>query len=360
MHPFRVFLSYTSQDQRLREAVAEVLLDLGACPWWDKELKPGRLFLEQIKERIETAHLFVPLITPRSAVRPWIHQETGFALAINVPVLPIAVDTLPDAMLAGMHALVVREDLSDLEERLREVDLERIVLPLVPRPPVLYSIADLPETRTEALVNQGTSLVATVGSGRIRQRALFSSFSIPDEPPTAKIWEYLDREQPRSEHYRKFLREERKLLESQTKKFGCTLIIAPLIDPGPVGPLVHQIRIKTLIDFIESTDKSLIEIVLADTFHPGHETIIGDLLLGRALPTQPKRDYQQTSFTSHAPTVLRACRAFDEDFRHECRRQILTPETSPPAHSCERALEALRARLSELALMDQNCSTGED
>lgn len=358
LHPFRVFLSYTAQDQRLLDAVVEALRDRGVCPWWDKELGPGRLFLDEIKQKIATAHLFVPLLTSTSSLRPWVHQETGFALGINVPVLPIAVDTLPNAMLADTQALVVREDLSDLKERLREVDLESIILPLLPRPPLLYSIADVPESRTEALVAQGTRLVASVASGPIRQRALFSSFSIPDEPPTAKVWDYLDSEQPRSEYYRGLLRQERQLLERQARDHGCTLILTPLIDLGPVGPVVHRIRIETLIGFLESAEKGFVNIIFADSFRAGNETILGDVLLARALPPQANRDYQQTLFTSHAPTVIQACRKFDEAYRYECRRQGLLPEDltpedrppqgPPPSHSCERALDILRARLREL------------
>jgi hypothetical protein len=47
----------------LLDAVVEALHEIGACPWWDKELGPGRLFLDEIKERIATAHLFVPLLS---------------------------------------------------------------------------------------------------------------------------------------------------------------------------------------------------------------------------------------------------------------------------------------------------------
>lgn len=341
-------MSYTAKNQRFLDAVDEALRELGLHPWCDKQLEPGRLFLDEIKQKIATAHLFVPLLTSTSIRRPWVHHETGFALGVNVPVLPIAFDTVPKAMLDGMKALVVKEDLCDLKSRLSKVNLESIILPLRPRPPVLYSIADLPESRTETLVEQGASLVSSVASGRIRQRALFSSFSIPDEPPTAKVWDHLDREQPRSEHYRKLLREERRLLEGQARRYGCTLIVTPLIDPGPVGPLVHQIRIETLIEFLESIEDDLVDIVFADSFRAGNETILGDVLLARALPPQPNRDYQQTLFTSHAPTVLQASRAFDEAYCDECRRQKLPPQQCKTGHSRKRALDALRARLREL------------
>ncbi len=104
---------------------------------------------------------------------------------------------------------------------------------------------------------------------------------------TAAVWDDLDREQPRSEHYRGLLRQERQLLEGQARRSSCTLIITPLIDPGPVGPLVHRIRIETLIGFLESIENDLVDIVFADSFSLGNETILGDVLLARALPPQP-------------------------------------------------------------------------
>lgn len=344
MHPFRIFVSYTEQDRKLAEALVGTLRKIGARPTWDEDFRPGRLFLEEIKEKIATAHLFVPLLTSASQQRPWVHQETGYALAMNVPVLPIALGSLPSEMLAGLQALVVG-DLSDMKRRLREVEFESLVLPPQPRPPVLYSIADLPESRTEAIVSQGTRLAPSAASGRIRQRALFSSFSIPDEEATATVWDDLDREQTRSVYFRQLLCDERRLLERQAKDCGCTLIITPLVDPGPVGPLVHRIRIETLIGFLESVQDSQVDVVFAERFDLGNETIVGDVFLARALPPHPNKDYRQTLLTSHAPTILQACRAFDDAFRRECRRQGIEP-----GHSRALAIDRLRVRLRELSV----------
>jgi len=344
MYPFRVFVSYARQDKEVARAVVESLRTVGTRPIWDESIRPGRLFLEEIKEKIATAHLFVPLLTPASRERPWVHQETGYALAINVPVLPIALATLPSEMLAGLQALVVKEDLTDLKDRLVEVDFEGIVLPPQPRPPVVYSIADLPESRTEAIVSQGSRLTNSIGPGRIRQRALFSSFSIPDDEPSAAVWEYLDREQPRSLYYRQLLLNERRLLERQARDHGCTLIITPLIDPGPVSSLVHRTRIETLLKFLESMQKSWVDVVFSERFDQGNETIVGDVLLARALPPNPNWDYRQTMFTSHAPTVLQALRGFDDVFRRECRQQGIVA-----GHSRDFVIDRLRVRLRELS-----------
>jgi hypothetical protein len=344
MHPLRVFVSYAEPDRRLVESLVGSLRHLGLRPTWAQDIGPGRLFLDAIKEKIATAHLFMPVLTSTSSIRPWLHQETGFALGINVPVLPVAVDSLPAQMLAGLQALIIKEDASDLSQQVQNVDFESVALPAQPRPPVLYSVADFPETRTDALVSQGLRLVSTVGSGRVRQRALFSSFSIPDEVASARVWSDLDREQPRGTHYRDLLRQERSLLENQAKLHGCTLIITPIIDPQPVGSLVHRIRIETLIGFMESLPDELLDVVLSERCDQGNETILGDVLLARAVAPQPHRDYWQTLLTSHAPTVLSACRAFDTVFLGECNRQGLEL-----GHSRVPAIDALRARLRQLS-----------
>ena len=54
----------------------------------------GERFTERIKTLISHSHVFIPLLTEVSHTRPWVHQETGFAIALRVPVLPIAVDRL--------------------------------------------------------------------------------------------------------------------------------------------------------------------------------------------------------------------------------------------------------------------------
>jgi hypothetical protein len=124
-----------------------------------------------------------------------------------------------------------------------------------------------------------------------------------------------------------------KLLDGQARDHGCKLIITPLIDLGPVGPLVHGIRIA-LIGFLESAENGCVNIVLADSFQAGNETILGDVLLARALPPQSNKDYQQTS---PAPTVLQAIRAFDEAYRYECQRQASDQTLRPAIPASERS-----------------------
>src|SRR4051812_17302682 len=105
MYPFRIFISYSHEDKKAVEGIDIVLRREGLTPVWDKEVKPGTSFTDSIKRQISTAHLFMPLLTRGSQDRPWVHQEIGFAIGIDVPVLPIALDQLPGEMVAAIQAL---------------------------------------------------------------------------------------------------------------------------------------------------------------------------------------------------------------------------------------------------------------
>src|SRR5262245_24283082 len=89
MQSCRVFVSYSHEDSALAEAVVRWLESNGLTPPWDEHLIVGRGFDAQIKTFISYAHVFLPLITPSSTARGWVHQEIGYAMALRVPVLPV-------------------------------------------------------------------------------------------------------------------------------------------------------------------------------------------------------------------------------------------------------------------------------
>jgi len=61
-----------------------------AWPIWDEQLNPGARFRDEIRELIPSADVFLVILTDWSAARPWVLQETGFALAANIPIIPIS------------------------------------------------------------------------------------------------------------------------------------------------------------------------------------------------------------------------------------------------------------------------------
>lgn len=112
-HPFRIFISYSHEDKQLALIASEALTNLGYYPLWDTHIHPGTAFSDAIKGLIHHAHIFMPLVTVSATQKPWVHQETGYAMALGIPILPVAVDAVPGQMAADLLALVVNNDFSD-------------------------------------------------------------------------------------------------------------------------------------------------------------------------------------------------------------------------------------------------------
>ena len=96
--PYRVFLSYASEDHELASKLETMLGRdikekpetkgaLGLQLVWDRNIQGGQRFREAIQNGIAHSHAFIPLITPRSVESSWVHHEIGYALGRHVPVL---------------------------------------------------------------------------------------------------------------------------------------------------------------------------------------------------------------------------------------------------------------------------------
>ncbi len=84
------YISYSHQDKALAEKICAVIQNLGLAPLWDEDFAAGQGFHDQIKRFIAHAHVVMPIITPASSDHGWVHQEIGYAVAMQIPVLPIA------------------------------------------------------------------------------------------------------------------------------------------------------------------------------------------------------------------------------------------------------------------------------
>jgi hypothetical protein len=120
-------MSYSHEDRAIFTNVSDSLTRLGVGPWSDADLAAGRGFTEQIQTNIGHSHVFVPILTPRSHARGWVHQEIGYAVAMRIPCVPICVGKVPDGMIAMAQAIVIDEDLVGLDRKLLAVDFARLV-----------------------------------------------------------------------------------------------------------------------------------------------------------------------------------------------------------------------------------------
>ena len=327
-YPFRIFISYSHEDAELARHTAAILAQAGCIPLWDANIRPGTAFTEEIKRLIHHAHIFMPLLTENSTRRPWVHQETGYATALNIPILPVAVGSVPGEMVSQLQAMSIQQDFSDFNEKLANIDLERIVLS--PQAELLSSveISDWSERRTQLLA-QDCRLVTELGyNGRVRQRASLSSFSIPDKDPSNPIWSKRDGNVPRDPYFHNLLRDERRELEKHARKEGCRLIIDPTFCLERNGAEATQTRLKVLVEFIESMPEDKIEVAMSPQARGANLTVLGDWFSAESVSPHAGEGHRQTVFTWHPPTVLGVMRRFDEQFDEITKENGIDPAKS--------------------------------
>lgn len=326
LYPFRIFISYSHEDAAIAAKACGALADLGLKPLWDQSIRPGVAFTDAIKSYIHHAHLFMPLITESASRRPWVHQETGYAMALNIPILPVAVSSVPGEMAAQLQAVVVENDLSDFSDKIGALDLEQIVL--TPQDQMLSSVqvSDWAEKRTELLAKDARRVMELGAHGRVRQRALLSSFSIPDKDPSHPIWTRRDGEDHYGAYYHALQREERRALQVHAQAAGCDLIIDPDFCFERHGKVATQTRLQILVEFIERMPDDKLRIVITPVARQGNLTIVGDWFIAESMT--PRESHRQSVFNWHAPSVLQSVRRFDAQFQELCAENAVDPKKS--------------------------------
>jgi len=183
-----VFISYSHDDAALAQRIAQHLVSQGMMPMWDKTFSYGHGFHEQIKRFIAHAHIFLPVITEASSRRGVVHQEIGYAMALNVPVLPVTVGIIPGEMLQPLHVVSLEDASADLGAVLRKEALAVLVEGQDEPTLALYTCADESEDRA-MLMRRYASDVLHIGQfGKVRQSSALSSFHIPTEAPDHPLW----------------------------------------------------------------------------------------------------------------------------------------------------------------------------
>lgn len=377
----RVFLSYSHEDRELAERIAGVLEDLGLVPLYDRMVRPGSAFTDAIKGLISHAHIFMPLITEQSQGRPWVHQEIGYAMALNIPVLPVSTIAGLGEMIAHFQAIVFEpHDVGEVRSQLLAMDLDRFVKP---RPDPLLSIheiADWPEKRAE-LMGRAAQRVLDMGyKGRLLQRAGLSSFSIPDADTEDPIWKARDGDSPRSDYYHHCLREERRCLEIHARAQGCDLLIDPqaavtgsvaaggaagvdqntneAVSAAGLVDSAKLVRLRCLIDFLESfgQGKHGVRVVCSPIAKQASTTILGEWFCSDTRLRLPREGWRQTIFTWHAPTVRLARERLQDLFDAQLIKQFGSADVAE-GETRRRAIELLQAQVDQLTQRGTGAST---
>ncbi|HEY4308804.1 MAG TPA: toll/interleukin-1 receptor domain-containing protein [Pirellulales bacterium] len=345
-HTYRAFISYSHLDGHAYAVVSETLRRVGLEAWSDKDLAAGKGFTEGIQTDITHSHVFVPILTPRSHERGWVHQEIGYAEAMKVPCVPVCIGKVPEGMIAMRHAVKVDEELNDLERILQRVNFQQLVREAgrewVPR----IGCANEPEKRAEMIERFSDEAISRFKPFCVRIQGSLNSFSLPDEPPDHPAWKARYGDKPRTPHAYEWYRRERQALERHAVKGGLKMIVNYGLDiDGAYGQGAKRSRLSILVKFLESSNlpNENASIALIDRHPPDMVLAVGNWFVAESLAGRPVRGVIGTVFTAHAPTVSRAV----EDFDHKLAT-LLTAQGTSPVESRQWAIDKLRSVMDTL------------
>ena len=94
----RLFVSYARENKREVDDLVRHLETLGYQAWVDSSLRGGQTWWDEILRRIAECDVFLAIISRNTLNSVACKCELEWALALNRPVLPIALEQLPEAL----------------------------------------------------------------------------------------------------------------------------------------------------------------------------------------------------------------------------------------------------------------------
>lgn len=342
---YRVFVSYSRQDRDLVLMIVKILEDNGLKPMWDQDFQHGSGFDDQIKNFIAHAHVFLPVLTKTSDERKWVHHEIGYAMARNIPVLPVAVGMAPGEMIQRLHALRLGEH---PEQQLRRHLSREAIAALVQRRSApkfaLYQCAEFGEDRAEMITKYCNDVVDLGVYDLFRQKGALSSLHIPSKTINHPVWKARYGGTDRGPVHCRLQRDERLAVEAHARYAGCKLIVNPYIQYQKWGATARIVRLECFIEFLESMPDSKCQVAFnPDMDHDQSITLLGDWFVAESVSAQIGQGYRQTIFTRHAPSLTGKIEAFDQEFQEMLEMCGWTAENSRA-----KAISAIREILADL------------
>jgi hypothetical protein len=295
------------------EKIVEILKANNLDVFWDHDFAQGIGFTKQIKNFISSAHVFIPILTNNSSKRGWVHQEIGYASALNVPVLPIMLDEVPGEMLSQLLGVQWTEDPDIMKKRLSHETFSSLVNRTKRTTTPFYECAEYHEERTIMMVKYASEIVDLNKWGHFRQIAALGSFHIPNKPINHESWNKRVSGYNVSDFTNQWLLYERQIMEEHARKEGCSLIINPSLGFG--HPKAKEARIVELIDFLKSMPDDKINVAIDPELKERNLTMVGDWFAVESVSVSLEGS-NHSIFTRHAPTIRNKIDLFEQQFNH--------------------------------------------
>lgn len=274
----KLFISYSHTDEIVANLLVHILKTNGIECFYDRQLPAAQAFDVNLQEMIKEADVVLLLLTKSAASSAWVNQEIGFAIAMQKPVWPLAMeeDIQPRGLISTTQSYSLFDwsdpsrTISKLVEALETHSLHHA------NP---YKAFGLPQVirgkipRTKFIVD-GLRELKQSGTSEISlcNQAAFSIFSASDEPLYREIGDH-------SDVYIDLLLEERRILCEliEEKRILLKLILWPV---RAYDDKFLAIRYKYLLEWMKSTvGNNMVTYVLAQYPGPNRYIIEGEFCI---------------------------------------------------------------------------------
>ncbi|MBN1893593.1 toll/interleukin-1 receptor domain-containing protein [bacterium] len=331
MDTYRIFISYSHEDIEFSRKIVNIFEDGGFEVLWDKNFQCGQGFHDQIRNYISHSHVFVPILTEASNRRGWVHQEIGYAMAIKIPVFPIAYGKMPDEMLYGLQAFIWEGDEKSMKKKLLSSSFKTLIEFSQANCRPFYECAEFQEDRLAMMVDYASRVIHLDKYGHFRQSATLSVFHVPPVPISDPVWIKHYGTKKASPSRMQGTLKERLVMERHARKEGCSLIIHPYQkELNDLGKDAKITRIKMLLDFLHSMPNKVPVFIAIKNEEKKFRSItcVGDWFAAESISGQAGEGWEQTIFTRHAPTIQSTIESFDRELRRILENQGIEPKDS--------------------------------
>lgn len=106
-----VFISY-KHEEHSRAFVSQLidkLREQGFISWIDEHISGGKEWRKEIDKAVEAAIAVIVVLTPESAVSPYVTYEWAYAMGIGKPIIPVLLDGFPSDLHPKLEPLQYRD-----------------------------------------------------------------------------------------------------------------------------------------------------------------------------------------------------------------------------------------------------------
>ena len=109
-----VFISYSRLDHERVKPIADRVVSLGYSIWWDRRLRPGQVFVDEIERELDGARAVLTAWSSNARNSTWVYAESSRGLDAGKPV-PQRLIGLPNFAVASDLEILRRiEDVIDV------------------------------------------------------------------------------------------------------------------------------------------------------------------------------------------------------------------------------------------------------